>query len=152
VIAPHDFGRRAETFREKDLLDTLPVLHFNDWCGSTWPPNVVHRRMWEAVGGLSEEFSPGMYSDPDFAMKLWKQGVRYFKGVGKSLVYHFQSKSTGKVKKNNGRKQFLQKWGVSASYFTKEILKSGQPFTGPLPERDIRLTFKDRLKKIIYLN
>ena len=89
-----------------------------------------------------------MYSDPDFSMKLWQQGVRYFKGVGKSLVYHFQSKSTGKVKKNNGRKQFLQKWGVSASYFTKEILKSGQPFAGELPDRTIRPALKDRVKKL----
>jgi GT2 family glycosyltransferase len=148
VIAPYDFGRNAETFREKELLAAIPELNFHDWSGSTWPPNVVHREMWQAVGGLSEEFSPGMYSDPDFSMKLWQHGVRYFKGVGKSLVYHFMSKSTGKVKKNNGRKQFLQKWGVSASYFTKEILKSGQPFKGALPDRIIRPTLKDKVKKL----
>ena len=148
AIAPHDFGRSAETFCEKDLLSFIKTVNRFDWSGSTWPPNIVHRKMWEAVGGLSEEFSPGMYSDPDFSMKLWQKGVRYFKGVGKSLVYHFMSKSTGKVKKNNGRKQFLQKWGVSASYFTKEILKSGLPFTGPLPDKIIRPNLKDRLKKL----
>ncbi|MBK5286294.1 MAG: glycosyltransferase [Bacteroidia bacterium] len=148
VLAPYDFGRNAETFHEKELLDSLPKLNFHDWYGSTWPPNVVHRALWKAVGGLSEEFSPGMYSDPDFSMKLWQQGVRHFKGIGKSLVYHFQSKSTGKVKKNNGRKQFLKKWGVSASYFSKEILRSGQPFKGELPDRIIRPTLKDKVKKL----
>jgi len=148
VLAPYDFGINADAFLEKELLDSLQKLNFHDWSGSTWPPNVVHRELWKAVGGLSEEFSPGMYSDPDFSMKLWQQGVRYFKGAGKSLVYHFQSKSTGKVKKNNGRKQFLQKWGVSASYFTKEILKSGQPFKGELPDKIIRPTLKDKVKKL----
>jgi glycosyltransferase involved in cell wall biosynthesis len=149
VLAPYDFGRSAEIFREQDLLNTLARLPARDWCGSTWPPNVVHRSLWEAVGGLSEEFSPGMYSDPDFSMKLWRQGVRYFKGVGKSFVYHFMSKSTGKVKKNNGRKQFLKKWGVSSSYFTKQILESGKTFQGALPEKTIRPGLKDRVKKLL---
>ena len=148
VLAPYDFGRDAETFKESELLKILPALAVRDWSGSTWPPNVVHRSMWEAVAGLSEEFSPGMYSDPDFSMKLWHQGVRYFKGVGKSFVYHFMSKSTGKVKKNNGRKQFLKKWGISSSYFTKEILESGKTFHGALPEKTIRPGLKDKVKKL----
>jgi glycosyltransferase involved in cell wall biosynthesis len=148
VLAPYDFGRDAETFKESELLKILPSLAVRDWSGSTWPPNVVHRSMWEAVAGLSEEFSPGMYSDPDFSMKLWQQGVRYFKGVGKSFVYHFMSKSTGKVKKNNGRKQFLKKWGISSSYFTKEILESGKTFHGALPEKTIRPGLKDKVKKL----
>lgn len=148
VLAPRDFGRTAETFREKNLLTAFSSLQFHNWQGSTWPPNVVHRSLWEAVGGLSAEFSPGLYSDPDFSMKLWQQGVRYFKGVGKSLVYHFQSKSTEKVKKNNGRKMFLKKWGISSSYFTKEILQSGKPFQGELPDKIIRPTLKDKVKKL----
>jgi len=148
VLAPYDFGRDAGTFRETELLGILSSLPKRDWCGSTWPPNVVHRTMWEAIGGLSEEFSPGMYSDPDFSMKLWNKGVRYFKGVGNSFVYHFMSKSTGKVKKNNGRKQFLQKWGVSSSYFTKKILESGTTFHGPLPEKIIKPGLKDKVKKL----
>jgi hypothetical protein len=148
ALAPYDFGRGAETFRENDLLNKLAELPVRDWNGSTWPPNLVHRSLWEAVGGLSEEFSPGMYSDPDFSMKLWQQGVRYFKGVGKSRVYHFMSKSTGKVKKNNGRKQFLEKWGVSSSYFTKEILESGKTFHGALSEKIIKPGLKDRIKKL----
>ena len=148
VMAPYDFGRDAETFRESDLLDKLPSLPVRDWSGSTWPPNVVHRSLWEAVGGLSEEFSPGMYSDPDFSMKLWQQGVRYFKGLGKSRVYHFMSKSTGKIKKNNGRKQFLKKWGISASYFTKDILESGNTFHGDLSGKVIKSRLRDKVKKL----
>jgi glycosyltransferase involved in cell wall biosynthesis len=148
VLAPYDFGRTADTFREKDLLKAISSFRFHDWSGSTWPPSIVHRSLWEKVGGLSEEFSPGMYSDPDFSMKLWNEDVRYFKGIGNSFVYHFMSKSTGKVKRNDGRKQFLKKWGVSSSWFTKKILHSGEVFKGELPGKKIRPTLKDRLKKL----
>jgi len=47
--------------------------------------------------------------------------------VGGSLVYHFQCKSTGKVKKNDGGKQFLQKWGIRQSVFDKYYLRRGIP-------------------------
>jgi len=103
--------------------------------------------MWELVGGLSTEFSPGMYSDPDFMMKLWQAGVRYFNGVSESRSYHFISKSVRRVKKNNGKKQFLKKWGISNSTFREEYLRMGTPFTGPLPEPEINLRLKLKLLK-----
>ena len=31
--------------------------------GATIPPNIVHRDIWDLVGGYSIEYSPGMYSD-----------------------------------------------------------------------------------------
>jgi hypothetical protein len=58
------------------------------------------------------------------------------------------SKSTGKVKKNNGRKQFLEKWNISASRFTKTFLRSGKPFNGELPDRVVRPSLTDRVKKL----
>ena len=82
-------------------IQSYQTLVMNDWYGASWPPNVVSKKYWDLVGGYSEEFSPGMYSDPDFSMKMWNAGVRVFKGVGKSRVYHFMSKSTGKVVKND---------------------------------------------------
>jgi len=84
-----------------------------NWRGASWPPNVVHKNMWDLVGGFSIEFSPGMYSDPDFSMKLWQAGIRIMYGVGKSMVYHFGEKSTGRVKKNKGSNTFLLKWGIN---------------------------------------
>ena len=47
--------------------------------------------------------------------------------MGDSLVYHFQCKSTGKVQKNDGRRQFLNKWGLSQSTFDKYFLRRGTP-------------------------
>ena len=80
------------------------------------------------VGGLSIEYSPGMYSDPDLSKKLYTAGVRIFKGVAKSRVYHFQSKSTKKLKKSFGRHQFLLKWGITPNAFFKNTLHIGEAY------------------------
>ena len=132
-----DYGDDLQDFREDLLLNDAPDLSIADWCGSTWPPNVVHIDMWDLVGGLSIEFSPGMYSDPDFSRKLYESGVRIFKGKGSSLVYHFGSKSTKRVKKNKGRKQFIIKWGISSKTFTKKYLQIGSNYQGPMGKPDI---------------
>jgi glycosyltransferase involved in cell wall biosynthesis len=126
------YGDTLDTFRERDLLNDFQTLSKEDWSGSSWPPSVVSTRLWDIVGGYSIEFSPGMYSDPDFSMKLWRAGVRIFKGLGESKVYHFQSKSTVRLKKNKGADMFLIKWGLSARTFYTYFLKMGQPFSGPL--------------------
>lgn len=127
-----DYGRDPEHFDEARLLKDLEGLKKADWSGSTWPPNIMHIELWDLVGGLSIEFSPGMYSDPDLSMKLAVAGVRIFKGIGSSKVYHFGSKSTGRVKKNDGRKTFLMKWGLTPSDFLNGFLKRGQPYAGEL--------------------
>lgn len=149
VLAPFEFGRNPSEFREEELLAELPRLIKADWNGSTWPPNVMHRKMWIAIGGYGEEFSPGLYSDPDVSMKLWQNGVRVFKGLGRSRAYHFMSKSTGRVKMNDGKKTFLKKWGVSSSWFVRNVLKQGEPYAGSLPETPITPNLKDRLKRML---
>lgn len=149
VIAPHDYGTDPVNFKEEELLKNFNSFPFNDFSGTTWPPSLIHSKLWDMIGGLSVEFSPGMYSDPDMCMKLWLCGVRYFKGVSASRVYHFMSKSTGRVKKNNGKKQFLKKWGFSASYFMREILHRGEPFKGVLPEKEMKVPLKDKIKKLL---
>ena len=154
VIAPFDFGSNPSNFKEKELLESYQNLPFADWNGSSWYPLTVHKKMWNLVGGLSTEFTPGMYSDPDFMMKLWQAGVRYFKGVSQSRSYHFISKSVSRVKKNNGRKQFLLKWGISNSTFRRFYIHHGEPFMGFLNEPEANPDFKrrqlrDRIKRLI---
>ena len=146
-----DFGDTTETFREAELLAALPQLKRADWSGATWPPTVVHRDWWFKLGGYSTELTPGMSSDNDFSMKLWHAGCRHFIGVGDALVYHFQCKSTGKVVKNDGRTQFLHKWGTSQSSFDHDCLRRGQPLLADLlPEAQTQgrrlATLKDRLR------
>lgn len=132
-----NFGTNIESFEETKLLTQYDQFHKENWSGSTWPPNVVHKDVWDMVGGYSIEFSPGMYSDPDFSRKLWLLGVRYFKGVAASRVYHFGSKSTKRIKVNTGRTMFLKKWGMTSNTFSKYFLKIGQKFEGILPDRDL---------------
>jgi len=134
VLAPCNYGDQVSNFEEKRLLAEFRQLDKKDWSGATWPPNVVPRSLWEEVGGYSLEFSPGMSSDPDFSMKLWQAGVRHFKGLGQSKVYHFQAKSTGKVSKNNGNRQFLHKWGITQSTLFRYYLRRGNEWKGPQAE------------------
>jgi glycosyltransferase involved in cell wall biosynthesis len=132
-----DFGSNIKNFQEEKLISSFDQFQFEDWQGSTWPPNVVHKDMWDLVGGYSIEFSPGMYSDPDFSMKLWLQGVRLFKGLGKSRVYHFGSISVKRVKQNKGYYQFIRKWGMTSSTLSKYYLRRGVRFDGLLQEPQI---------------
>lgn len=124
-----DFGRDADKFQQDEILKKYMSLAKADWYGSTWPPTLVHKRWWQAVGGYSLEFSPGMSSDNDFSMKMWAAGCRIFLGVGDSLVYHFMCKSTGRIVKNNGRKQFMRKWGITSSLFDRYYLRRGETAT-----------------------
>lgn len=144
-----DYGADLESFNETKLLDEFKRLQKDNWYGASWPPSLISKNLWDLIGGFSIEFSPGMYSDPDFSMKLWKSGVRIFKGVGKSLIYHFGSKSTGKVKKNDGRDTFLLKWGITARSFYRDYLKMGQQYKGPLPEGDFHINILSKLKRMI---
>ena len=151
MLQGYDFGD-LNNFKEKELIQSYQSLVMNDWCGASWPPNVVSKKYWDLVGGYSEEFSPGMYSDPDFSMKMWNAGVRVFKGVGKSRVYHFMSKSTGKVVKNDGRKQFINKWKITPSYFYKYFLKMGESYKQPLSEPSKTIQYLVMKLKIYFYN
>ncbi len=131
VIAPANYGETVESFDEERLLREYATLPHGDWMGATWPPNVVHKDLWDLVGGYSIEFSPGMYSDPDFSAKLWMAGVRLFKGVDSSRVYHFEARSTHRIVKNDGSLQFLRKWGITSGSFIRDILHRGEPFDAP---------------------
>jgi GT2 family glycosyltransferase len=134
ALAPHDFGSGPEGFREADLLAALPGLVRPDWSGASWPPMLVSRALWDRVGGFSTEFFPGHTSDQDFAMKLWRLGVRHFRGVGDSRVYHFRHRTTSRVPGSDNRRRFAVKWGLPASWFYWKALRQGQPYAGALPE------------------
>ena len=134
-------------------LSNFDKIKFNNFCltnttgdlqGSHWAPHLIHREMWEKIGGFSEEFNPGDGSDPDFCMKLWLSRVRFFKGVAKFKVYHFNSLTTRnqKISLNNGTKQFLLKYGFNPRFFRKYYLRGDNsiiPFIGELS--DPKITF-----------
>jgi choline kinase len=121
------------------------------------PPNIVHRDIWDLVGGYSIEYSPGMYSDPDFTAKLYMCGVRFMKGLQASRIYHFETKSTTRIRKNCGQMQFLLKWGMTSSTFRKVFTYKGKDFksqkigTFKTGNRFKISLIRGRLKAIFYL-
>ena len=142
---PNDFHKFCVTKNEKDLQ------------GSHWAPHIISKRLWDVVGGFSEEFNPGDGSDSDFNMKLWKVGVRFFKGLNQFKVYHFGSISMRKkadIVKNDGTKIFLKKWGITPKFFFKYYLRTGDRFDGLLnnPSKNINFYMEllvCKIKKIL---
>ena len=140
----HDFGSNLDTFREDVLLSKYKNLNFYDHQGTHFAPHLVSKKMWDKVGGFSEEFNPGIGSDPDFNMKLWREGVRIFKGLNDFKVYHFGSLTTRKKKnfiQNRGDKTFLKKWGITTKFFKKYYLKSKTKYNGPLNEPNVTIGY-----------
>jgi len=146
-----NYGTDLATFQEDILLREYSGFKTSDWNGSMWPPTVVHIDLWDLVGGMSIEYSPGMYSDPDFARKLYEAGVRTFKGKGTSLVYHFGSKTTKRLKNSRGRKIFLSKWRITANTFKNDYLKLGTTFSNEVwePKLDRITLLRNRFKRIL---
>ena len=139
-----DFGTDLDTFKEDELLLKYKSINFYDHQGTHFAPHLVSKKMWNKVGGFSEEFNPGIASDPDFNMKLWKEGVRIFKGLNDFKVYHFGSLTTRKKKnfiQNRGDKTFLKKWGISTKFFKKYYLKSKTKYNGPLSEPNVTIGY-----------
>ena len=156
-------GDTIDNFDEKYLLENYKKLKHPDFDGSTWAPHLIHKDLWEKVGGFSEEFSPGAGSDPDLNLKLWNKGVRIFKCLNQSRVYHFGSvtirkKKNSEFKKNQGsraNKIFLLKWGFSIRFFKKHYLKSHYIHNENLsdPKKDIIFYFdllKDKIAFFYY--
>ena len=155
-------GSDIKSFDENKVLNEYQNYNHYDFQGSTWAPHLLHRDLWEKVGGFSEEFFPGTGSDPDLNMKLWKEGVRIFKGVNNCKVYHFGSIVTRKYKNHptiitesgsKGGKIFLLKWGITIKFFKKFYLRSDQKYDGPLnkPIKNLNFFFKLMLCKLNYI-
>ena len=162
---PYDCGDTYKNFDENKLLKNFKNLKYHDYQGSHWAPHLIHKDIWNKIGGFSEEFNPGIGSDPDLNMKLWMSGVRIFKGLENFKVYHFGSVSLRKkndLKINKGSNTFLKKWGFVPTFFVKHYLKGGKfsknkiislKYDGPLnePVKDFTYFFDLLISKIKFL-
>lgn len=126
-----DCGSNYENFDEKKLLNNYKNFYLEDYNANHLSPHLIHRDLWNKVLGFSEEFNPGDGSDPDLVLKLWNEGVRYFKCLGNFKVYHFGSVTTRKkksLKLNKGTNIFIKKWGTSPLIIRKYYLETGKKF------------------------
>ena len=155
-------GDDVENFDEEKLLMNFNKIKYFDFQGSTWAPHLIHKKLWNEVGGFSEEYFPGTGSDPDLNMKLWNAGIRIFKGINDCKVYHFGSIVTRKYKNHptittesgsKGSKIFLLKWGISVKFFKKYYLRSDKIYDGALkePKKTFDFLLKLMLCKIYYI-
>ena len=155
-------GNSVEEFDEKKFLSNYKKYNYYDFQGSTWAPHIIHKDIWNQVNGFSEEFYPGTGSDPDLNMKLWKLGVRIFKGINDFKVYHFGSIVTRKYKGDSktitesgsrGGKIFLLKWGITIKFFRKFILRSDSKYKGELsaPIKNIDYYYNYILSKLNFI-
>jgi glycosyltransferase involved in cell wall biosynthesis len=155
----YDCGSTINDFNEDKFLRFCENDHTPDLQSSHWAPHLIHKELWDKIGGFSDEFNPGDGSDPDFCMKLWLNNVRLFKGLSKFKVYHFNSVTTrnSKVVLNNGTKTFLLKYGFNPRFFRKHYLRGNIsiiPYLGTLtnPIKNI-IFYCDLIKcklKILY--
>ena len=127
-----DCGDSYQNFDEEKLLNEYTNYNLYDHQGTHWAPHVIHKDLWNKIDGLDENFDPGFGSDPDLNMRLWKEGVRYFKGINDCKVYHFGSISLRKL---------LKKWGMSIFFFKKYYLRSMQVFDAPLSDPNKKLFY-----------
>ena len=152
-----DCGSTYLDFDEKKFHNFCLQDETPDLQSSHWAPHLIHKDLWDKIGGFSEEFNPGDGSDPDFCMKLWKQNVRIFKGVSKFKVYHFNSLTTrnDKIVLNNGTRTFLSKYGFNPKFFRKYYLRGNNsviPFKGRLnnPKKNFSMLLDLSINKIKY--
>ncbi len=152
-------GNSPEEFNPDLFHEFCVNKKAKDLQGSHWAPHIISKRLWDIVGGFSEEFNPGDGSDPDFCMKLWINNVRIFKSIDKFKVFHFGSRTTRnkKIVRNNGTKKFLLKYGFNPKFFRKYYLKGGANsiYDGPLTEPKISIIqslelFVNKLKYFYY--
>ena len=157
-----DCGDKVENFDEEKFLNEYKNANFYDFQGSTWAPHLIHKDIWNKIGGFSEEYYPGTGSDPDLNKKLWDIGVRIFKGINDFKVYHFGSIVTRKYQEDpniitesgsRGGKIFLLKWGFSIKFFKKFFLRSDTKYLDELkePTKNFDYYYNYLLNKINFL-
>ena len=148
-----DCGNDYKDFDENKLLNNFKNLKHVNHQGTHWPPSCVHRTYWKKIGGFGEEYNPGIGCDPDLNMKLWKSGVRIFKGLSNFKVYHFSSivlRKRKNFKRNNGAKTFLMKWGISVKFFVKYYLKGPSFVKGKIESVEYDGPLSDPEKTVDY--
>ena len=158
----YDCGNSLKDFDELKLLKNYKNINHYNFQGSTWAPHLIHKKLWNEVGGFSEEYYPGTGSDPDLNMKLWKSGVRIFKGLNDCKVYHFGSIVSRKYRDHptiktesgsKGGKIFLLKWGITFRFFKKHYLRSDTKYIGELlsPKKNLQFYLELIICKLHYI-
>jgi glycosyltransferase involved in cell wall biosynthesis len=126
TISPAYYGHTPKNFDEERILNDQEMLSkalvpMN--CNQA-TPLLLTTRTWKGVKGYEKAFDPGIGSEEGLAKKVWDYGGRNFVGVPRSLVYHFQCKTTGRIPLGgsaNRDKEFMRLHGITVKEFLTMI-------------------------------
>lgn len=128
-ISPCDYGQNPIILRDKDLLSIYKRLSVGmQPLVSTWWPLLISRSFWIELGGANTMFELGVGIETDIAKRAWDLGSRNQVSVPKSLVYHFQSKTTKRIPNyiqlsKNRDSQFENVHGINREVWTETVLR-----------------------------
>ena len=90
---------------------------------------MVHRDVFEQVGGYNEEFAVG-FNDADFCLRVWEAGYRTI-FTPYAELYHYEFTSRGREEANEEK---LRRWKREQALFLQrwpEFFLDGDPWLGP---------------------
>lgn len=87
-----DFGTSLGDFKEKELYDFFSQYSDKGIVSGYRMPFFMHRQLWEAMGGVDEQFF-SYATDNDLFFSAYDKGVRKFWMVNSSVVYHLSGHS-----------------------------------------------------------
>lgn len=151
IVEVGPFGTGPADFDEAGMLAFAAALEVGDRNGTASQPMLVSRELWHRAGGYAIEFGPGMSSDDDFLMRLWLLGCRVFRQVGASRVYHFGCRTTDRIRRNRGGREFLMKWGVTQHDFKRNYLaQTAEAGAAARLPNVPRPSLSSRVKRVMY--
>ncbi len=130
-VISKNYGKSIREFKESSLLNDYKSFSQNLQdisCNSTCPL-LLNRELFLSLGGYDEDFDPGIGAELGLVKRYWDNGVRKYVAVKDSLVYHFGSRSTSRVRDGQeGIKRdrlFKHKYGITREDFINKELKKG---------------------------
>ena len=121
-----DAGEDAASFDENKLLNWFMKIQPKRENTKQWShPILIPKFMLEEINYLDESYFPGWNVDNDLPKELYEQGCKNFCLLGNSRVYHFISKTFGKlpveIKNQSGQNIFLKKWNMTTDEFRTQM-------------------------------
>ena len=130
-VISKNYGKNINEFKESSLLSDYKSFSQNlknISCNSTCPL-LLNRELFLSLKGYDEDFDPGIGAELGLVKRFWDAGVRKYIAVKDSLVYHFGSRSTSRVRDGQEGvkrdKLFKHKYGITREDFINKELKKG---------------------------
>lgn len=120
---PLPYHTTTEALLEYARSTNIPMLHpYEEKIYLVGFALLIRRSIWDSIGGLDEQFSPGNFEDNDYGVRVLMAGYKNIL-CRNSFIIHFGHKSFEKrpikfaqLLDTNARK-FELKWGISCEHY-----------------------------------